>query len=159
MATNGNPYQWGKTNPSLSLLVQDIDKRQLYVVEANGKPCAAFVLAFGTEPTYSTLSMGRGFPMLLTQPSIAWLAMAASTAFLSRSCSFALYAARTCAPIPMPTTRSCSAYCTRRALGAQGRSMWLTARRGWHMSVCQSRGWSNSFNIRWHVLPIKTEQR
>lgn len=61
MAANGNPRQWGKTNPGLALLVQDIDKRQLYVVEADGKPCASFVLAFGTEPTYKYIEHGTWF--------------------------------------------------------------------------------------------------
>jgi len=61
MAASGNPRQWGKTYPGLALLVQDIDKRQLYVVEANGKPCAAFVLAFGAEPAYEYIEHGLWF--------------------------------------------------------------------------------------------------
>jgi len=53
MRENGNPTQWGTTSPASETLYADVDKGQLYVVEAtDGTPCAAFALIGGVDPTY-----------------------------------------------------------------------------------------------------------
>ena len=54
MAQTGNPNQWGKTTPAVSLLEEDIREQRLYVAEENGvitEVCAANgqVVEYGTE--------------------------------------------------------------------------------------------------------------
>lgn len=52
MRHTGNPNQWGNTSPSTELLLQDIRKEQLYVIEGH---CieGVFALIPGDDPTYS----------------------------------------------------------------------------------------------------------
>jgi len=52
MRENGNPTQWGSHHPPQETLVDDIEKRQLFVVEENGVICGAFALIGGDDPTY-----------------------------------------------------------------------------------------------------------
>ena len=59
MAANGNPHQWGNGYPANELLLQDIQKGQLYVEETNGEINAAFVLALGEDPTYVYIEDGN----------------------------------------------------------------------------------------------------
>jgi RimJ/RimL family protein N-acetyltransferase len=55
MAETGNGGQWGKTNPPVSLLEEDIAEQRLYVLDNGGHICAAFALLFGAEPTYQKI--------------------------------------------------------------------------------------------------------
>lgn len=52
MARNGNPTQWGNTNPTTLMLTQDIAKGELYVVLNGGAICGAFAFILGEDPTY-----------------------------------------------------------------------------------------------------------
>lgn len=52
MARTGNPNQWGRTNPPEALLRTDIECRQLYAMEADGKICGVFAFIPGEDPTY-----------------------------------------------------------------------------------------------------------
>lgn len=52
MCANGNPNQWPPPYPERELLMDDIARKQLYVVEIGGKIVAAFVFALGEDPTY-----------------------------------------------------------------------------------------------------------
>lgn len=58
MIATGNPNQWVDGYPSDELLLQDIDKQQLYVEETDGALHAAFVLAMGKDPTYAHIEDG-----------------------------------------------------------------------------------------------------
>lgn len=52
MAANGNPNQWGLTNPSAQVLLSHIDRGELYVLEQAGKIVGAFAFIPGEDPTY-----------------------------------------------------------------------------------------------------------
>lgn len=52
MADNGNPNQWGKTNPPQQLLEADVEKGDLYVACRDGKIRGVFALILGDDPTY-----------------------------------------------------------------------------------------------------------
>ena len=52
MAKNGNPNQWGKTNPPLSQLEKDIQEGNLYVAETDGTIHGVFAFLLGQDPTY-----------------------------------------------------------------------------------------------------------
>ena len=52
MAENGNPNQWGKTNPPQYTLERDIQLEQLYVVVREGKIRGVFAFIPGIDPTY-----------------------------------------------------------------------------------------------------------
>lgn len=58
MRESGNPRQWGDTYPSPALLQEDLIKKQLFVVEINGRLCGAFVFFIGEEPTYRIIEDG-----------------------------------------------------------------------------------------------------
>lgn len=58
MAANGNPTQWGTTHPALELLRQDIAQGILWVVCAGQRPCGAFALVPGEDPTYAVIEDG-----------------------------------------------------------------------------------------------------
>lgn len=58
MAENGNPNQWGKTNPPKELLLEDIRQRNLYVVTATEKICGVFAFLPGEDPTYREILEG-----------------------------------------------------------------------------------------------------
>lgn len=53
MAANGNPNQWGKTNPPRETLEADIDRGQLYVILRDDRICGAFAFILGEDPTYT----------------------------------------------------------------------------------------------------------
>ena len=59
MRVGGNPTQWGTTYPERDLLVDDIARGQLYVVEGDGRLCGAFVYALGADPTYAVIEGGE----------------------------------------------------------------------------------------------------
>lgn len=52
MKANGNPTQWGDTYPRHSVLLEDIVKRRLYVIE-NDEIDAVFVCEVSEDETYS----------------------------------------------------------------------------------------------------------
>lgn len=59
MAAHGNPGQWAGGYPEPELLMQDIRQGQLYVCQYGAQVHAAFVLAFGADPTYACIRQGR----------------------------------------------------------------------------------------------------
>ena len=59
MAQSGNPNQWGNTNPPESVLVEDIRKGQLYLMEAPTGIHGAFALIPGEDPTYHVICDGE----------------------------------------------------------------------------------------------------
>lgn len=52
MERNGNPNQWGKTNPPTQMLHEDIAKHRLYVIASEDKIHGVFYFYIGTDPTY-----------------------------------------------------------------------------------------------------------
>lgn len=52
MRQNGNPNQWGTNSPAPALLLDDIIKHQLYLVEDGGVIQGVFALIPGDDPTY-----------------------------------------------------------------------------------------------------------
>ena len=52
MAENGNPNQWGKSEPPQHILERDIALGQLYVVVREGKIRGVFAFIPGVDPTY-----------------------------------------------------------------------------------------------------------
>ncbi len=59
MAANGNPNQWGKTNPPKEILEQDIAQGNLYTVEDECKICGVFFFKVGEDPTYREIFEGN----------------------------------------------------------------------------------------------------
>lgn len=59
MAENGNPTQWGKTNPPRDRLLKDIEERKLYVVEDAEQIHGVFFYAIGPDPTYRVIVGGN----------------------------------------------------------------------------------------------------
>ena len=55
MRANGNPTQWDANYPSDELLISDLKKEQLYVMEETGEVHAVFVLAEGPDSTYAKI--------------------------------------------------------------------------------------------------------
>lgn len=58
MAANGNPNQWGKTNPPSEQLKQDIADRNLFVVEDDRHIHGVFYFYIGEDPTYRSIHDG-----------------------------------------------------------------------------------------------------
>lgn len=54
----GNPTQWGTTYPEREILLRDLARGQLYVVEEDGAIHGAFVYALGEDPTYALIEDG-----------------------------------------------------------------------------------------------------
>ena len=52
MKETGNPTQWGTTSPALSVLLNDIQQKQLYLLEENGQIHAVFAMIPGDDATY-----------------------------------------------------------------------------------------------------------
>ncbi len=55
MRVSGNPTQWDSNYPSDELLISDMEKSQLYVIEDDEGVHAVFVLAEGPDPTYGKI--------------------------------------------------------------------------------------------------------
>ena len=55
MASQGNPTQWGKRHPPMSLLKEFYQAQELYVLENEKGPYGAFALVKGEDPAYATL--------------------------------------------------------------------------------------------------------
>lgn len=58
MAKNGNPNQWGKTNPPTSQLRQDIAEEKLFVITAGAAMHGVFFFWIGEDPTYKRIDGG-----------------------------------------------------------------------------------------------------
>ncbi len=58
MAENGNPNQWGTTNPPLERIERLVSMGELYVEETDDAVHAAFSLTFGDDPTYGVIEDG-----------------------------------------------------------------------------------------------------
>lgn len=59
MAENGNPTQWGTTNPPVERLVQDIQEGKLYVVTEDAQIHGVFFFGLGVDPTYLKIYDGE----------------------------------------------------------------------------------------------------
>lgn len=59
MARNGNPNQWGKTNPPIERIRQDIREEILYVITENERIHGVFVFFIGDDPTYEKIYEGN----------------------------------------------------------------------------------------------------
>ena len=57
MAKTGNPTQWGKTEPPVEKLRDDIAKRQLYVLEED-MIHGVFYFSMDADPTYTVIENG-----------------------------------------------------------------------------------------------------
>ena len=55
MKANGNPHQWGSTNPPEATIAKDIQNKNSYVLEQNGVLCGVFTFIIGEDPTYQTI--------------------------------------------------------------------------------------------------------
>ena len=53
MREHGNPTQWDSSYPSDELLLSDIDRNSLFVIESDDAIHAVFALLPGPDPTYS----------------------------------------------------------------------------------------------------------
>lgn len=58
MARNGNPNQWGKTNPPPEQLRQDISEGKLYVIADGEIIHGVFFFWIGSDPTYGRIVGG-----------------------------------------------------------------------------------------------------
>lgn len=59
MAENGNPNQWGTSFPPADLIIDYIQKDQLYVVEEGGTIHGAFAFFIGPDPLYAVITEGE----------------------------------------------------------------------------------------------------
>ncbi len=58
MAENGNPGQWGAHYPPDSLVKNDIEQKQLYVLAEDSQIHGVFLFAPGPDPTYQIIEQG-----------------------------------------------------------------------------------------------------
>lgn len=58
MARNGNPNQWGKSEPAHEQLVQDIMEERLFVIAAQDDFHGVFFFDIGQDPTYAYIENG-----------------------------------------------------------------------------------------------------
>lgn len=59
MIASGNHHQWLGGYPSEELLLDDINKKQLYVLDNDGCIDAVFALIFGKDETYQYIEGGK----------------------------------------------------------------------------------------------------
>ena len=59
MEKTGNPNQWGKTNPPHEWLVDDIEKKLLYVITDDQGIHGVFYFFIGPDPTYGQIEDGQ----------------------------------------------------------------------------------------------------
>jgi hypothetical protein len=55
MILNGNPTQWGKTNPTKEVIVRDIKNNNSYVIEENNIIYGVFTFIIGADETYNQI--------------------------------------------------------------------------------------------------------
>lgn len=59
MIKNGNPTQWAGGYPAKELLQDDVENRNLYVVEEAGRICGVFAFVIGPDATYARIEQGE----------------------------------------------------------------------------------------------------
>jgi len=59
MAQTGNPNQWGNHHPPRTMLIEDIQDGNLYVLENETGIHGVFAFLLGEDPTYRTIYKGR----------------------------------------------------------------------------------------------------
>lgn len=59
MKNTGNPDQWKDDKPALNVLINDIEKHQLYIVKDGNKIHGVFAFITGEDPTYADISGGK----------------------------------------------------------------------------------------------------
>ncbi len=59
MKEKGNPTQWGDAYPEILMLLEDISKQQLFVIEEDEHIVGCFVLAGGEDETYAVIDNGE----------------------------------------------------------------------------------------------------
>lgn len=59
MESNGNPNQWDKNYPGISLIQQDIKSRNSYVCVDDGEIVGTFFYVEDTDPTYAKIYKGE----------------------------------------------------------------------------------------------------
>ena len=59
MAETGNPYQWGNKNPPTEVLVEDIRRGDLFIVENETGIHGVFFFLIGEDPTYLRIEDGH----------------------------------------------------------------------------------------------------
>ena len=58
MKIKNNPTQWGDEYPEVLMLLEDLSKKQLFVIEEDDKIIGCFVLAGGEDATYQVIKDG-----------------------------------------------------------------------------------------------------
>lgn len=59
MKQTGNRNQWANKFSPESLIKEDIEKKQLYIIEKSGFICGVFAFIIGNDPTYSIIKNGE----------------------------------------------------------------------------------------------------
>ena len=59
MKQTGNRNQWANKFPPENLIKEDIEKKQLYIIEKSGFICGVFAFIIGNDPTYSIIKNGE----------------------------------------------------------------------------------------------------
>ena len=59
MIANGNETQWGKSFPPQDLLEEDIEKRQLYLIQKENEIHGVFAFIIGEDETYQKIENGN----------------------------------------------------------------------------------------------------
>ena len=60
MIKNGNPHQWGRSNPTRQMILEDIEKGRSYVITDEADQVhGTFVLLTEKEPTYEVIEDGQ----------------------------------------------------------------------------------------------------
>ena len=59
MRASGNMLQWVDGYPQRKLLEEDIQKKQLFVIEENGAVHGVFAFILGSDPTYAYIENGQ----------------------------------------------------------------------------------------------------
>lgn len=59
MKANGNPNQWGTTNPPKAKTIEDIKTKKLHVVCENELIIGVFFFDMGNDPTYAVIYDGQ----------------------------------------------------------------------------------------------------
>ena len=60
MKLNGNPYQWGNSDPSEKVIQKDLKEERLYVLERDGRLEGVFALLKDGDPCYDHIE-GKGW--------------------------------------------------------------------------------------------------
>ncbi|MDE5932707.1 MAG: N-acetyltransferase [Lachnospiraceae bacterium] len=58
MKRSGNPTQWGNDRPAPETILEDIRRKQAYVIVEQNRICGVFVFFTGIEPTYRLIENG-----------------------------------------------------------------------------------------------------